>query len=246
MTNSAVRILRSQLTEVFNGTLDESTGLLRLDARSENNESEWPEEFAERIRRPMEAIDRLEASLIRAAGINPEHIEPLLADDEDKRTEVANILQQAAGDIPIESLATLRACVVVDRQPIIRRYLDVVCSRPAITRLETTALYFTLIALPNGDSLMRENHGWGYHFHYSDDGKRRADILLTFSRDPAAVKKPVTWESHAIKKADFEARVPAWGSGKRESVHIACLHDLTKRKLTDYVLPGKDANLLLQ
>ena len=79
----------------------------------------------------------------------------------------------------------------MDRQPIVRRYLDVVCSRPAITRLETTVLYFTLLALPNGDSLMRENHGWGYHFHYSDDGKRRADILLTFSRDPKAEKKPV-------------------------------------------------------
>jgi hypothetical protein len=93
---------------------------------------------------------------------------------------------------------------------------------------------------------MRENHGWGYHFHYSDDGRRRADILLTFSRDTKAAKRPVTWEPHAIKQADFKARVPAWGSGKRESVHIVCLLDLKKRKLADYLKPGKNANLLLQ
>jgi hypothetical protein len=86
----------------------------------------------------------------------------------------------------------------------------------------------------------------GYHFHYSDDGKRRADILLTFSRDTMASKRPVTWEPHAIRKADFEARVSTWGSGKRESVHIACLRDLSKRKLTDDVQPGRDSTLLLQ
>jgi hypothetical protein len=238
--------LRSQLAEIFNGTLDDGPGLLRLNARSENIERELPRELAERLLRPMEGLRRLEASLIRVAGINPDRIGSLLEDDEYKRTELASILQQAAGDIPIESLATLRSVVVVDRQPIVRGYLDVVCSLPAITRLETTVLHFTLLALPNGDSLMRENHGWGYHYHYSDDGKRRADILLTFSRNSEAVKKPVTWEPHAIKKADFAARVPAWGLAKRESVHIACLHDLIKRKLTDYVLPGKDANYLLQ
>jgi hypothetical protein len=220
--------------------------LLRLNARSENIERELPGELADRLLRPMEGIRRLEASLIRVAGINPDRIGSLLEDDEYKRTELANILQQAAGDIPIESLATLRAAMVVDRKPIVRRYLDVVCSRPAITHLETPVLYCTLLGLPNGDSLMRENHGWGYHFHYSDDGKRRADILLTFSRDHKAVEKPVTWEPHAIKKADFEARVPAWGLGKRESVHFACLRDLNKRNLTDYVLPGKDANFILQ
>jgi hypothetical protein len=237
--------LRSQLDEIFNGTLEEGTGLLRLAAKSENIKDEWPRGLAEAIVRPMEAIRRVETSLIRAAGMNPERIESLLADG-NKRRELADILRRAAGEIPIESLATLRAAVVVDRQPIVRRYLDVVCSRPAITRLETAVLYFTLLELPNGDSLMRENHGWGYHFHYSNDGKRRADILLTFSRDTKAEKKPVTWEPHAIKKADFEARVPAWGSGKRESVHIVCLRDLNKRKLTDYVIPGKSANFLLQ
>jgi hypothetical protein len=240
-----MRTLRSQLEDIFNGTLEEGTGLLRLDAKSENIEGEWPRGLAERIVRPMEAIYRLEASLIRAAGINPARIESLLA-DANKRSELANILQQAAGEIPIESLATLRACVVVDRQPIVRRYLDVVCSRPAITRLETPVLYRTLLELPNGDSLVRENHGMGYHFHYSDDGKRRADILLTFSRDAKVEKRPVTWEPHAIKKADFEARVPAWGAGKRESVHIVCMQDLKKRNLTDYVMPGKSANFLLQ
>jgi hypothetical protein len=93
---------------------------------------------------------------------------------------------------------------------------------------------------------MRENHGWGYHFHYSDDGKRRADILLTFSREPSASKKPVTWEPHAVNKADFFARVNAWGSSKRGSVHYVCMHDLRKRVITDYVRPGKEACLLLQ
>ena len=57
--------LRSQLDEIFHGTLDEGTGLLRLVAKSENIESEWPRELAERMVRPMEAIRRVEASLIR-------------------------------------------------------------------------------------------------------------------------------------------------------------------------------------
>ena len=130
------------------------------------------------------------------------------------------------------------------RRPILRRYLDVLCSRPAIDRSETPVLYFALLKLPNGDSLLRENHGRGFHFHYSDDGKRRADILLTFSRDRQVAKKPVTWEPHAIMKADFEARLPAWGSGKRESVHVACLYDLSKRRVTDYLRPGKNTQLL--
>jgi len=236
-----MQLLRSQLAEIFDGTLDEGAGLLRLDARSEHTDTVLPQGLAERIQTPMEAIHRLESSLRRVAGISTGHIEALRA-----LPELADILRQAAGDMKVESLATLRAAVVVDRQPILRRYLDVVCSRPAVTRSETTFLYCALLGLPNGDSLMRENHGWGYHFHYSDDGKRRADILLTFSRDTKASKKPITWEPHAIKKADFEARVPTWGSGKRESVHIACLRDLCKRKLTDYVLPGKNATLLLQ
>jgi hypothetical protein len=241
-----MQTLRSQLSEILNGTLEEGAGLLRLEAKSENIEDDWPSELGDRLQSSMNAIGRLETSLIGMTGIKPERIESLLADDEHKRTELSDLLRQAAGDIPIESLATLRAGVVVDRRPIVRRYLDVVCSRPAIRRLDTPVLYFTVLALPNGDSLLRENHGWGYHFHYSNDGKRRADILLTFSRDTNATKTPVMWEPHAIKKADFEARVPAWGQDKRESVHFACLHDLKKRKLTDYVLPGKAAHFLLQ
>lgn len=237
--------LRWQLAEILNGTLDSGGGLLSVSASSENTEGQLPPKLAEGFLRPIEKIRRLEACLIRVAGINPERIEPQLVDGQLRQIELADILQRAAGDLPIESLATLRATVIVDRYPIIRRYLEVVCSRPAITRAETPVLYLALITLPKGKSLIRENHGWGYHFHYSDDGKRRADILLTFSRDPIAVKKPVTWEPHAINKADFEARVPAWGSGKRNSVQSACVRDLKKRRLTDYVLPGKDATLLL-
>ena len=93
--------LRSQLDEIFNGTLEEGTGLLRLAAKSENIKDEWPRGLAEAIVRPMEAIRRVEASLIRAAGINPERIESLLADG-NKRRDLADILQQAAGEIPIE------------------------------------------------------------------------------------------------------------------------------------------------
>jgi len=221
-----MQTLRSQLSEIFEGTLEEGTGLLRLEAKSENIKDGWPRELDERLQRPINAIRLLETSLVRMAGINPDRIEFLLAEDENKRLKLADILREAAGDIPIESLATLRAVVVVDRYPIVRRYLDVVCSRPAITHSHTPVMSFTVLALPNGDSLLRENGGWGYHFHYSDDGKRRADILLTFSRDPKVKEKPVMWEPHAVKKADFEARVPAWGRGKRESVHITCLRDL--------------------
>lgn len=92
--------------------------------------------------------------------------------------------------------------------------------------------------------MIRENHdSKGYHYHYSDDGLRRADILLTFSR--ATPVPEVTWEPHAVKKADFDARVPQWRRKKRSSVRDICVADLAKRKLADYVRPGKDAQFLM-
>ena len=142
--------LRWQLAEILNGTLDSGGGLLSVSASSENTEGQLPPKLAEGFLRPIEKIRRLEACLIRVAGINPERIEPQLVDGQLRQIELADILQRAAGDLPIESLATLRATVIVDRYPIIRRYLEVVCSRPAITRAENSCPISRLNNSPKG------------------------------------------------------------------------------------------------
>ena len=219
-------------------------GLICLAARSRNTELSQSSEFNNRIQSLLIPIANLETSLKQLAGIRGDRID-VLRTDESFSSNLATVLRSVADGIEVQSLATLRAAIIVDRKAILRRYLDVVWSRPAITPQETPILYLALLSIPEGGSLIRENHGFGYHFHYSDDGKRRADILLTFSREPKQSQKPVTWEPHAVRKSDFQARVDNWGNHKRNSVHDTCMSDLTKRKMTDYVLPGKTASLLL-
>jgi hypothetical protein len=145
----------------------------------------------------------------------------------------------------LRELAGSRVGRVVERHQILRGYIDVVCSQPLVTRSQTPVLYFTLLSVPGYGGLMRENHGLGFHFHYSDDGRRRSDILLTFSRIRTDNENPVTWEPHAVNKADFKARVPTWGHDKRGSVHEVCMTDKRKRKLTDYVCPSRNHGFLI-
>lgn len=154
-------------------------------------------------------------------------------------------LETEFGHQTLLRLASLRVGRVVERRRIWRGYLDTVCSQPFVTESRTPNLYFFLISTPGYGQLMRENHNFGYHYHYSDNGIRRADILLTFSRKPIDPSKPITWEPHAITKADFKARVPKWGQKKRQSVHVALMSDLRKRCIADYLRPGKHYQFLM-
>jgi hypothetical protein len=244
-----MEVLRSQLAEVLDDSTGEKAGLLQLDATSDNADTDMADDHAELFQAPMRVMRGLERALRRVAGISGRRAEQLLEGDERGLPDLAGILREAAGDFDVTGLATLRTVIIVDQQVIFRGSLDVMCSRLAVTRFDTPVLYMALrsvmLGLPDGHSLIRDHAAWGYHYHYSDDGNRRSDILLTFSRDPAVSKKPVTWEPHAVKKAKFKARVPTWGEKKCVSVHEVCLRDLSKRKLTDYVMPSKEARLLL-
>lgn len=95
------------------------------------------------------------------------------------------------------------------------------------------------------DLLERENHGWGYHYHYLDSKSRRSDTLLTFEHELRTLQdgqqvRVLTWERHS-EKGHFAARAARWGDKKRESVYAACTDDSAKRALSDYKLPAKDA-----
>lgn len=155
---------------------------------------------------------------------------------------VLPVLGEMLAEPGLRKLARSRVSRMVERSRIVRGYIDVICTEPMVRPDNTPVLYYTILAVPGAGALMRENHGKGYHFHYSDDGRRRADILLTFSR---TLTDAVTWEPHAVRNADFKARVPTWGSKKRSSVQAVCLKDKTKRSLQEYVHPGGDHQLLV-
>lgn len=92
--------------------------------------------------------------------------------------------------------------------------------------------------------LERENHGWGYHYHYVDHKARRSDVIFSFSPTDSNRPPQLWWERHGEKKAEFSPKVPSWGKPKRMSIHQACCVDLTNRQLSDYKHPSKEASVL--
>ena len=182
--------------------------------------------------------DELERALGEATGADASPAQ---------RLQSATERLSAVDPMLLEALASARAGVRIGRLPIVRGQLDVVASEPVVSPAATPTLRFALVAIPRYGDLLRENHGFGYHYHYSDDGRRRADILLTFSRTEQRLSHPaVTWEPHAVSKAGFQARVNAWAGDKRASVQSACEGDRRGRALHDYVRPGKSHAILLR
>jgi hypothetical protein len=214
-----------------------------LEAAREGRPVEWPDEAPlpdEAFWMLREAEGVAQTILDELGG---ERFHPSTAPSELLET-VTGALAEAFGSSTLRQIAAGKTLVVRERQRILRGYLDTISSKPALTPQRTPVLYFSLLKVKDFGHLIRENHdSKGYHYHYSDDGLRRADVLLTFSRATAAPE--VTWEPHAVKKADFPARVPRWRSKKRSSVRDVCLADLAKRKVADYVRPGKGAQFLI-
>lgn len=163
---------------------------------------------------------------------------------EEAATWLSHFWLGAPSDVA-QQMSAMRFGRIVERHPVFDGYVDVVLSEPVVSPSRTPNLYFSLLTVPGIGELMRENHGSGYHFHFSDDGRRRADILLTFTRVQPEPVHPVTWEPHAVGSADFKANVAAWGKGKRSGVHTVCMSDRQKRKLTDYLRPSGNSNFLL-
>lgn len=93
-------------------------------------------------------------------------------------------------------------------------------------------------------SLKRENHGWGYHYHYVDQKARRSDVIFSFSPTDSNRPPQLWWERHGENKAEFSPKVCSWGGPKRLSIHQACYEDLGKRQLSDYKRPSTNASVL--
>lgn len=162
-----------------------------------------------------------------------------------EKADIASVMARVlGGDYRI--LAAARSLVWVDRLPIPRGKIDLYGVLPRLSKEMAPTLYYTVVSLPDGESILRENHdNKGYHYHYSDNGTRRADVLLTFSRDARAAVNPVTWERHAANKADFQARVSQWKKKRRLAVNSVCKADAAKRGLENYVMPGAGAQLII-
>lgn len=94
------------------------------------------------------------------------------------------------------------------------------------------------------DKIDRDNHGFGYHYHYCNKKGLRSDTILCFdtAQFQSGVKCPLFWERHAEKGAKFDAKASLWGPDKRSSVHTAVSPELTKRgALSNFRRPSNDA-----
>jgi hypothetical protein len=103
------------------------------------------------------------------------------------------------------------------------------------------------------ETLTRDNHGVGWHYHYCDRNGRRSDTMLSFDTNqplriengqivPLLENAPLFWERHSESKAKFEARAERWGNEKRESVFKAARPDLKKQKPVEFRRPANGAN----
>lgn len=134
----------------------------------------------------------------------------------------------------------------LEQKPILRGFAEAVKDEP-VGSTQSRKLAFCLLSIPGlKEKLCRENHDhFGYHYHYLDKDKRRSDTILTFG-NPQANTKDVTlfFEKHAIKKADFPAKMDTWGNKKRISTYETCAPDLRKWSLNEFKQPSKDASPL--
>ncbi len=128
---------------------------------------------------------------------------------------------------------------------ILRGHIDVVETKPLVSKKETPYLYAFISITADKGVLDRENHGsnMGIHYHYCDKQFKRSDTIITF--DQTTVQNPpihpVVWEKHAEGKAKFFAKAAAWRQKKRVSVFNACTADLKGRNIADYRCPSLKA-----
>lgn len=125
-------------------------------------------------------------------------------------------------------------------KPILRGYLEYTATVPVIdTPSEPLLMAFIAIA-DTRNVLAKENHGFGYHYHYCDKKGRRSDTMLSFDTSQPKVKLngktiiqrercPLFWERHAEKNAKFLAKADQWGREKRVSVYTAAKPDLARK-----------------
>ncbi|TIR48039.1 MAG: hypothetical protein E5X53_31305 [Mesorhizobium sp.] len=161
------------------------------------------------------------------------------------------------GAAPITLEETFSLGSIVHRAPvriIARGFMEPVRRTPLVKRLpEQVVLY--LIGIPGGrDFLEREQHGFGWHYHYLDARHRRSDIILCWDTrwkppaDPNNVRdqdriRPLFQETHAEGSRDFPARPELWRDPKKESMYEACQPDL-KRHISEFKCAADKAGII--
>ena len=112
------------------------------------------------------------------------------------------------------------------------------------TRNQRLFLFLMRIA-GEAAALDRDNHGFGYHFHYVRTNRRkpeRTNVLLTFSpHEPKGPPDCLFWETHG----DYANADPSqWGNKRQVAVHSAAAGSLRTLPKTTFKMPGKSATQL--
>lgn len=224
-----------------------SSRLLTLAAEFAPIDREPPEPIVEGDWRPLPDHEPHQYQVGHYAKTLVEELDKALAD---------NGWQPDPGAAPIPSGETYSLGSIVRRAPIrmiARGFVEPVRRTPLVERLPNqVALY--LIGIPGGrDFLEREQHGFGWHYHYLDARRRRSDIILCWDTrwkppaDPTIPwhdrTRPLFQEKHGEGSRDFPARPELWRAPKKESMYEACRPDL-KRQISEFKCAADKARIV--
>lgn len=138
---------------------------------------------------------------------------------------------------------------VLAPRKILRGFLVPVLEVP--TRVPVTLKLFALVRISGSrDWLVRENHGFGYHYHYVLADKRRTTTMIcwdtrwqsSFKDEPKGLNnRPLFHQLHNDSSKNITALPSNWGDKKRKSVRDACVPDLRRQNIADFLCATRDA-----
>lgn len=138
---------------------------------------------------------------------------------------------------------------VLAPRKILRGFLVPVLEIP--TSIPVTLKLFALIKIGGDrDWLVRENHGFGYHYHYVLADKRRTTTMICWDTrwqlqikdEPKELSdRPLFYQLHNDSSKNIKASPGNWGDKKRKSVRKACEPDLRRQNITDFLCAARDA-----
>ncbi len=168
------------------------------------------------------------------SALRPRFAEPVPLRSTEREREVAKDL-----------LGRLVACVLVDLAFGLDYVLELRFHQRLVSSTLNAAILHFLISIVGEDaSLDRENHGFGYHFHYALLGQVpiRTNVLLAFDpQEPLGPPDSLYWSHHG---PGVRAEPAKWGSKRRLSIHTAARPSLSKPGKSVFQRRGRKAKLL--
>ncbi len=115
--------------------------------------------------------------------------------------------------------------------------------RRSLISMGRSTILLTFIIHVAGDrgGLVRENHQFGYHFHYlhGHNTLERSDVLLTFNpQEPISHPDTLYWEKHSD---GLVTRPTTWSLKRKVAVHTAAIPSINKPGKQYFLQPGKGA-----